>query len=411
MKMDPSARRSRFDAETPGGPTGNHGGSDISFQRLRITTEPSVSKHSPYIVFIAVILGCGALFIASSLFIPIVISALAYLSLRPIAARLCSFGLPQPIASGLLIIGLFAVLAAVVSALYTPAQHWLATAPASVANVRSKLVAVVEPITIIDRAEESFDRASEAAGDQEPAVEVKVKKPSMVDQQVLINTTGQVLAFVVAIAVMTFFMLSTGDDLLNRLLNMLPDETSRSQLLTKISDVQHSVGKYLAQITAINIGLGLVVSIAMWAIGMPTPVLWGVTATLFNFIPYVGPLAATSLVFLAAASAFDTLWRAGLTAAFFWSITACEGQLVTPSILGKTLRVGPVVVLVAVAFWGFLWGLPGVFLAVPLLIVARQIFSSSHRTHAIAVILGEDVCEHRPNCEPIKEDQSIAETV
>ncbi len=384
--------------------------SDITLQRFRIQSEPTRSKRDPFVAFIAIVLALGTLFFASSLLVPIVVSLLAYLTLRPIVSRLCSFGVPQAGASGLLIIGLFAVLAGIVTMLYSPAQKWVATAPASIAKIQNNFASIAEPLTILDRAEDRFDEAANAANTSTPAVEVSIQKPGMVDQKMLLNTTGQILAFVAAIAVLTFFMLSTGDDLLNRILNMLPSQGSRDVLLSKIGSIQHSVGKYLAQITFINIGLGIAVSAVMWAVGMPTPVLWGVLATMFNFIPYVGPLGATSLVFLAAASTFDTLWRAGITAGVFWSITAIEGQFVTPSILGRTLKVGPVVVLIAVAFWGFLWGLPGVFLAVPLLIVARQIFASFESTQPIAVVLGEDACEPGVDCATVQEDQLIAET-
>ena len=116
------------------------------------------------------------------------------------------------------------------------------------------------------------------------------------------------------------------------------------------------------------------------------------------------------MVFLAAASSFETIGGAGLAAFAFWATTALEGQFITPVILGKTLRVGPVVVLIAVAFWGFLWGLAGVFLAVPLLIVQRKVFASFDATHAFAVVLGENACEVDEDCEPIQEDRSIAET-
>tara|TARA_R110002073_G_scaffold154287_3_gene309315 strand:- start:3138 stop:4397 length:1260 start_codon:yes stop_codon:yes gene_type:complete len=358
---------------------------------------------------IAVTLVCGTLFVASSLFVPIVIATLAYLSLRPIAARMCHWGLSQTVASGLLILGIFVTLGIVAGMLYSPAQTWIASTPDSISKIKANFSAIEEPLTVLDRAEEELDKASPTAK-QEPTVEVSVKKPRILDRSVLINKTGRFLAFIAAVAVLTFFMLSSGDDLLNRVLNVMPDEHSRHELLNKIGDIQESVGKYLAQITFINVGLGIVVSLVMWAIGMPTPVLWGVLATLFNFIPYVGALAATAFVFMAAASTFDSLLRPVLTAAAFWSITAIEGQFITPSILGKTLRVGPVIVLVAVAFWGFLWGIPGIFVAVPLLIVQRKIFASFPLTYPLAAVLGEDACRVGQECDPIKEDKPIAET-
>lgn len=363
------------------------------------------------LVAVVAMLGFGFLFVASDLFIPITIAAIAYLTLRPIASKLCRMGLPQVLSSGLVIAGIFITLGVVVGMLYTPTQKWIASAPESLVKVRDNFKSLAAPLTALDRADETLDQATDPVDPSSAELTVSVEKPSMVSESALINQTGELLAFVAAIAVLTFFMLSTGDDLLNRVLGLLPDEATRERVLQKIGDIQHSVGKYLGQITCINIGLGVVVTLVMWLLDMPTPVLWGVIATLFNFIPYVGALAATAIVFLAAASTFDTIGRAVLIAAAFWLTTAVEGQFVTPSILGKTLRVGPVVVLVAVAFWGFLWGIAGVFLAVPLLIIQRKVFASFDATYAMAVVLGEDPCRPGDNdCEPVKEDKPIAET-
>ncbi|MCM2374376.1 AI-2E family transporter [Aporhodopirellula aestuarii] len=388
----------------------------VEMHRVRVPSEysPQSVTHDNWtramVTTIAALLVMGALYFASSLLVPVVIAALAYLSLRPIETKMCGWGIPQVAASGLLIVGLFSMLGLIVALLYSPAQRWIAAAPESLAEVRGKFESIAEPLTTLDRAEDTVDDATAPLKAAQQRIEVAYEKPSMVDEATLINQTVQMLAFVAAIAVLTFFMLSTGDDLLNRVLGVLPSISAREEMLEKIGDIQHSVGRYLAQITCINIGLGVAVTLVMWLVGMPTPVLWGVMAALFNFIPYVGPLAATSIVFLAAASYFDTIGRAGVVSFAFWLTTAVEGQFVTPAILGTTLRVGPVAVLIAVAFWGFLWGLPGVFLSVPLLIVQRKIFASFEATHAFAVVLGEDACEADDDCEPIQEDQPIAET-
>ncbi len=363
----------------------------------------------PIIIWIAVILTVGMMYIASALFIPLVIATLAYLSLRPIVARIGKFGLPRSIASGLLIFLLFGAIATIASVLYAPAQQWIAVAPQSIVKVQDRLAVIMKPLTILDRAEQTIDDASGRNLDRQ-SVEVSVQKPGFVDQSALISNTGQLVAFIAGIAVLTYFMLASGDDLLNRMLGALPDDAARHVALEKISAIQHSVGKYLAQMTAINIGLGVAVTLVMSAVGMPTPILWGVLATLFNFIPFLGPVLGTALVFMAAASTPNTIVHAFLMAFAFWAVTAVEGQFITPTILGKTLQVGPLVVLIAVAFWGFMWGLPGVFLAVPLLIVQRQLFAGFKHTHFLAVILGEDDCRPSVDRESIKVDQTIAET-
>lgn len=369
-------------------------------------------RTSPWIVCVAIILILGVMYVASSLWIPMAIALIAYLTLRPVVAKLCRLGLGQASASAVVIIGTFSLIAAIVTTLYSPMQTWLAKAPESVYRLRSKINEVAGPMTTIDRAGDQIDRATATVdANASRAVNVSIAKPNLVDPSYLVNQTGHLIAAVGAIGVLTFFMLSSGDDVLNRVLTVISDGDRRHDLLATISDIQNNVGRYLSQITLINIVLGVAVTLVMWLIGMPTPYLWGAMATLLNFVPYIGPIGGTLIVFVAAGSAFDSFTRVVATAIAFWITTAIEGQFVTPTILGKTLKVGSLVVLIAVAFWGFLWGLAGVLLSVPLLIVMREICSRFDATYAFAVVLGEDPCRPGHECEPVKEDETIAEVV
>lgn len=367
---------------------------------------------SPWVVSIAVVLLLGLLYVASSLWIPLTIALIAYLTLRPVVASFCRLGLGQMSATAIVIAGFFSIIAVIATLLYSPLQTWLAQAPESVNRLRDKVDQVAEPLTAVDRAGDQLDRAtSPVESESTRELTVSVKKPSLINPSYLLNQTGHLLASIGAIAVLTFFMLSGGDDLLNRVLTVMPDDEQRREVLTTISDIQDKVGRYLGQITMINIGLGVAVTIVMWLVGMPTPYLWGAMATLLNFIPYLGPIAGTFIVFVAAGSTFDSFSRALMMAAAFWLTTAVEGQFVTPTVLEKTLKVGSLVVLVAVAFWGFMWGLPGVLLSVPLLIVMRELCSHFDCTYPLAVVLGEDPWRPGEQCEPVKEDERIAETV
>ncbi|MBB3206157.1 putative PurR-regulated permease PerM [Rhodopirellula rubra] len=366
---------------------------------------------SPWVVCIAFVLILGVLYVASSLFVPLAVSLIAYLTLRPLVARLCRLGLNQVTATAVVILVFFSIAALVTSLLYSPLQSWLAEAPESVNRLREKFDRVAEPLATVDRAEEQLSQATEGVRNEPTEVTVSVKKPSVIDPAYLINQTGHLLAFVGAIGVLTFFMLTNGDDVLNRILNVLPRGGRRESVLETIAEIQNSVGTYLGQITIINAGLGVAVTIVMWAVGMPTPYLWGAMAALFNFVPYLGPIAGTLVVLVAAGTTFDSFGRSLLTAAAFWVTTAVEGQFVTPAILGTTLKVGSLIVLVSVAFWGFMWGMAGVLLSVPLLIVMRQVFASFDETYAIAVVLGEDPCRPGDDCEPLKQDEAIAESV
>jgi len=340
-----------------------------------------------------IICGLGimtVLYLSSNLVVPIVTALLAYLALRPSVARLCSKGVPKPLASGLVMLVLFFVISFALGMLLQSARYWISQAPKTASQLQGRLETIRQPLVVLDRVQGKLSELSEETDGKSDTLTVDTEKPDLVDETVLVNSTGKLIAFLGGIAVLTFFMLATGDDLLNRVLYVMPDEQQRHEMLELTSHIQDAIGRYLGQITLINVGLGVVVTIVMWLIGMPTPLLWGTMATLFNYIPYVGALAATGLVALAALAAFGNFWSAFFTAVLFWSLTAVEGQFITPSVLGRTLRVGPVIVLVAVAFWGFLWGIPGIFLAVPMLIVMRQIFGQFHSTRPLAVVLGEE---------------------
>jgi predicted PurR-regulated permease PerM len=356
-------------------------------QSMRLS--PGSNVITACLVTLSFLAVCAALYFGSRLLIPFVFALLVYLTLRPVVAAICKRGVSKTIASGLIILTLGTVFGGTVWLLTSPVQQWLETAPRSVATIRENLQGWRQSLTAIDQAGAELSKATQDASVGQPPVEVSVKKPGLIDEAVLLNTTGQILAFFAAVAVLTFFMLSTGDDVVNRILYVLPDDEKRFAMLEVIGRIQDTVGRYLGQITLINFCLGLVVTGVMWLLSMPTPVLWGILAMLFNFIPYVGALAATVLVFLAAISTFDSASRAALTAIAFWTCTAIEGQFITPSILGRTLRSGPVIVLISVAFWGFFWGLPGVLIAIPLLIVQRYVYAEFPSTYPLAVILGE----------------------
>lgn len=384
---------------------------------VKYRSSASTLDPTPWIVTIAVVLLIGAIYIASSVLVPIVISLLAYLTLRPVEVRLRRFGINQTVAAGLLIIAFFSIVGVISALLYQPLQTWLGRAPHSMTRLQENFEHVAAPLTMIDRAENQLGEASEEVsenfdgeiGAEDSSIEVSVQKPGIIDRAYLINTTGHVLTFVAAIAVLTFFMLASGDSLLNRILNVIPDPEHRKEVLSTIGDIQDNVGRYLSQITCINFCMGTVAGIVMWLVGMPTPILWGTMAALMNYIPFLGPVGGTLIVLFAASSVFESIGQAVGVALAFYLVTAIEGQFVTPAILGKTLKVGSLVVLIAVAFWGFLWGFAGIFLAVPLLIVLRQIFASFDATFPLAVILGENACATDEGCDPVPDDEPIAD--
>lgn len=338
---------------------------------------------------IATLLTCYAIYFARTLIAPLVVAGLLYLTLRPIVCGLERLRVP-PVASACLLLVLFlGILVAGIFTVIDPARGWLASLPNHLETLGQKLDSIHSPFHAIDEASEEVESLATSDADDEP-VEVQVQQPKWISQWYLVNGTSSIIGFLVLTLVMVFFLLATGDRLINSMLHILPTFHDRRTVVELILELQHGVSSYLGQVTLINIGLGVAVSIAMAVVGMPSPLLWGTMATLLNFIPFVGALLGATTIFLAAAITFEPLSAAFLTVGVYLTLTTLEGNFITPALLGKTLQLSPLMVLLSLAFWGWMWGLVGIFVAVPLLVVARLSFEHFERTHPLAVLLGAE---------------------
>lgn len=208
-----------------------------------------------------------------------------------------------------------------------------------------------------------------------------------------LSGTGNVVTFLTISGVLLYFLLAHGDDLLRRILKSLPDFTSRRRFLEVIQNVQEGLGSYLAQVTVINAGLGIAVGIAMWMLGMPSPMLWAVMAFAFNFIPIVGAIAGAVIILVVALVTFEPTYYAFVVTLTFLGLTSAEGQFITPSILGRSMSMNPILVFLSVSIWGWMWGIMGVFLSVPLLIATRMACERYEGLTPLGMILGADLPE------------------
>ena len=329
------------------------------------------------------------LYLASGLLIPLTFALLLYLTMRPLVTRLRHWGLSPWLAAGAIMLSLAAAVGLVAFLILQPAQYWLSAGPENFKEVGGKLKSLTRPLDVVDNVEEQLDQLTREQEKAEDApVQVQVTSPTFMDRETALSHTWQAALFLGGIGLVTFFLLATGDELLKRLLRAMPSFGDRKKALSIIIDVQEAVGHYLAQITLINFCLGCAVGAMAYLMGMPTPLLWGVIAMTFNFIPYLGALAGVTIFFVAAAMEFE-LGYAALVAGLYLSFTTIEGNLITPTLLGRSLEVEPVVVLIAISVWGFLWGLPGVIMAVPLLVAIRLVCVRFEATHGVAILLGE----------------------
>jgi predicted PurR-regulated permease PerM len=316
-------------------------------------------------VVLAVLGGFAALYFARALFIPITLACVLALVLAPIVRLLCNAGLPRTLAAGGVVAAAVMLAAAVLLRLSTPAVEWFARLPEAVARLRYTFSEVA--LALQDMRKFTEDMAALSAGND--GSEVVVQGLDLT--QIFLTNAGQLLTMIVVTAVLLFFLLANGYLFLQKTVHVLPTFGEKKRAVEIGRDLQMVVSRYLLTITAINIGLGCATALTMAAFGLPDPLLWGVMATTLNFIPYVGSILTGSAILLAAVLTFLSPLQALYPPLAFLALTVIEGNLVTPALVGRRLTLNPVIVFACLLLWGWLWGIAGLLLAVPLLVVFK----------------------------------------
>ena len=226
----------------------------------------------------------------------------------------------------------------------------------------------------------------DGAAAKKPPQQVEVKSPGMFSG-VVSKTRDLVLGFAVFF-VLLYFLLSSGDLFLRKLIHVLPRLQDKKRAVIIMRGIEDHISKYLITVTMINACLGFAGGLVFWAFGLPNPVLWGTLAFVLNFVPYLGALTEILIVGLVAAATFPHLGRALLVPAAYLGLAVVEGSLFTPFLMGRRMTLNPVIIFGAVTFWGFLWGILGVFLAVPALVMLKIFCEHVKPLAPIAEFLG-----------------------
>ncbi|QDV54210.1 AI-2E family transporter [Rosistilla oblonga] len=346
----------------------------------------------------AIMLILYALYYARSLAIPVVTAVVLYLTLRPIIRHARRIGIPSAVSAAGIIVGIALTLGLGTYLVIEPAKATIAEAPQHLGVVKEKLSFITDRLKEVDKATEELAEAEEEStggSQEEQPVPVEIKQPTWTSGWSYLSGTGNLVSFLTICIAMLYFLLANGDSLLRSIMHSLPDFTARRKLVEVIQKVQEGLGSYLAKISTINACLGLSVGIAMWGLGMPSPVLWGAMAFAFNFIPILGAIAGGAIVFVVALVSFEATYYAFLVAATFLTLTSLEGQFITPAILGRSMSMSPVLVFLSIVVWGWMWGVMGVFLSVPMLIAARMACEGYEGLGPLAMILGAEVPESK----------------
>lgn len=306
--------------------------------------------------------------LVKALLIPLVLAAFLGVALNPIVARAARWRVPRWLSALVLMLVLMGGVGAGATALAQPALGWFHDAPAALRNFVPKLKGITQPL-------EAASRATQSLVGGQAAVRVQPPRQAAVAITAwdVLAAAPKVLAAVLTVALLVFFFLIYGDDLLRRLVEIVPNFRHKRHAVSIVRSIQTEVSHYILTTALINISLGAITAGMLWLLHVPDPLLWGCIAMIANFIPYVGAITTTTILLLVGMMNFREVTHAVLPALVFACITVVEGNMITPMILGRRMRVSPVAILIWLLLWGFLWGIPGALLAVPMLTSAKLI--------------------------------------
>jgi predicted PurR-regulated permease PerM len=321
------------------------------------------------VVVIAVVLAVGALHVAKSAVVPLLFAVFLAMLLSPAVTLLRRVGAPRAIAAGVVVLSLIAVVGLGFNATWRPARAWLDEAPQTTRTLERKL----RPVTRFIAKVESVSEQAERVTDPGAAKSVAAAPAKATEKKSTIANTQEWLIAILTTLVVTYFLLAAGPALLVKIETALGARTRDTRLLRLVATISDDVGCYFATVTLINLGLGVATGATMYWLGMPNPLLWGVVAFVLNFIPYAGSAITLALLTVVALVSFDGLGKPLAVAGCYLVLTTIEGQIIQPILVGRRLDVSPLIVFLSLWVGGWLWGIAGVALAVPLLVTAKAL--------------------------------------
>ena len=336
------------------------------------------------LVGIFVLLILYTLYFAAEIVLPILFAFVLSLLLQPSMRILTGLQLPRPVAALTIIVLLCGGVGILGFALSAPVTVWIAKAPEGLPRIEQRLRIFKQPIQEMQAATTKVEQMT--AGPVPPVATVAVAGPTL--SGLLFSGTRVFLAGVITTIVLLFFLLVTGDMFLRRLVEIMPTLSNKKQAVDISREIQSNISGYLVTVSLMNLGVGVATGIAAYLCGLADPILWGTVAFFLNYVPIIGPLSGIGILFVAGLLTFDGLWRAVLPAAIYLLIHVIEGEVITPMLLARRFTLNPVLVIVSLVFWYWMWGVAGAFLAVPMLATAKIVCDRIRPLMALGHFIG-----------------------
>lgn len=332
----------------------------------------------------------AALHVARDLLIPIALSLLLALLLMPVMRWTKAWKVPDVASAFVLIAAVVALFCLGVLSLAGEAQQWLANTP-EILNRASRLVPVeTGPLKHFREATLAVEEMTRTSKQQQPL------KVEVASQDMMLAALGVSTHFVgsaVIVFVLSFFLLAFNDTLLNQAVESRETFNQKRNVVQLMRNIENGVSRYLFTITIINIGLGVSAAVILWLMKIPNPLLWGVLVTTMNYVPHVGAFICMAVLFLVGAVTHQSLGYGLATAGAFAVLTSVESYFVTPMVLSRSLQLSPLAIILAILFWGWLWGVAGGLMAAPLLAMLKIACDQFEPLHGLGAFLAGETRE------------------
>ena len=317
-------------------------------------------------VGIFLILFGAFLYIGRAILLPIFAAAIIALTLAPLIKAAQRRGIPAWV-SGFIIVALaLAALGLAATALAGPVSQWIKRAPEIGSTIQQRLSVLERPLAGLHELQTALFGSDKGVLGDASASNIVLPVVAFVTP-----AAGEVLLF---FGVLLFFLIGQ-IELRSSVVSMFGNRDTKLRFLKIMRDIERNLAGYLTVVTIINAAIGTIVALGTLLIGFPNPVIFGVLAGVLNYVPYVGPGIMVVVLFGVGLVSFPSIGHALIAPLGLIALTTVEGHLITPTIVGRRLTLNPLLVLLALAFWTWMWGPFGAFLAVPLSIVGLVVFN------------------------------------
>jgi predicted PurR-regulated permease PerM len=313
-------------------------------------------------IFVLLLVTC--LHFCRAFLFPVLAAILIGTTFAPIIKHARNHGVSPWVTAVILAVLMMAAAGLMLTMLAAPVTEWMGKAPEIGAKIKQQLFVLDRPLVALQELQGALTPSA-------PTVSVESSKISMLTP--VVEAVTPAVAQSVLFFATLIFVLAGQMEYRSYLATFFGSRDGKLRFIRIANDIEHNLASYVAVVTVINVALGVMVAVGAWLFGLPSPTILGILALLLNYIPYVGPACMAIVLFAVGLVTFPSLGQAFIAPACLVALTTLEGQLITPTVLGRRLTLNPLAVFLAIAFWTWLWGPLGAFLAVPLLIVALVI--------------------------------------